>query len=293
MTLDMERMKRLGLKEILEKKYSDEQAFQVDMAKKLRELTFQYLRGDLKNLVEDGPEVKELRTNLNATGTMSQFVANQSPNRAWATYLELTLLAELVGANFAVTMSGGREKPTILTAKPREDKPTIVLNNEHNTHWSAKIDGVNKNTHDDGNCGYNAFALCLASQMPQKKEVTPSPTTLEEAVGVSAARLLVQEEKKRLKASVAEAQKAEEQFESAMQRIKKDSPDQYKSIQEQIHADYLFALSLAMSDLPDEDGKTNIPVGQLSKIPTDVKYIGALAQEAKSDNDEYTGPRYR
>lgn len=60
MTLDMERMKKLGLKDILEKQYSDEQAFQISMAAKLHRLTFQYLRGELRGVVEDGPQVKVL-----------------------------------------------------------------------------------------------------------------------------------------------------------------------------------------------------------------------------------------
>lgn len=284
MTLDMERMKKLGLKTILEKQYSDEHSFQISTAAKLRQLTFQYLCGDLMGQVEDGPQVKELRANLNATGTMDQFVRSQSQNGAWATYLELTLLAELVGANFAVKMSGGRENPTILTAAPREDKPTITLVNEHNTHWSAQIDGTKKSTRGDGNCGYNAFALSLASLAPQKPKYSPLGIR-EQATGVavsSAAKIIWQEEALKLNASIHEAQKAEEQFESTMQKIKQESPAKFNSIQEQIHEDYLFALTLAMNDLPDEDGTTSTPVGRLSKLSTDLKYLGSVAHELKS-----------
>lgn len=312
MALDMKRMERLGLKDILENQYSDEHTFQIAMAAKLRQLTFQYLRGDLIGVVEDGPQVKELRTNLNASGTMDKFVRSQSPNGAWATYLELTLLAELVGANFAVKMSGGRENSTMLTAAPREDKPTITLDNEHNTHWSAQIDGTKKSTRGDGNCGYNAFALSLASLAPQKptfsppeirKQATVSPVSSASSSAAaasfsSAAQTIRQEEALRLKATIQESQKAEEQFESTMQRIKQESPEQFDNIQKQIHEDYLFALTLAVNDLPDEEGITSAPVGQLSKLSTDVKYIRAIAQELKGDsssanNEEYSPPTPR
>ena len=259
MSVDMNRMKKLGLDSMFDKEYRDEKAYQISMAAKLRALTFQYLRGDFAGKgVEDGPQVIELRTNLNATGTMNEFVGSQSKDRAWATYLELTLLAELLGTNFAVKMSGGAKNPTILTANPSEHKPTITLVNENNTHWSASIDGSKKSTLGDGNCGYNAFALSLAS-MTRKELSTVAAVS-------SAAKIIQQEESVRLRASIEQAKTAEEQCDAAMQKIKKDSPDKYKLIQTQIHDDYQVALKLAMDDLPDVYGKTDIAVKDYCRL---------------------------
>lgn len=162
---------------------------------------------------------------------MKEFVDSQSPNGAWATYLDLTLLAELVGANFAVKMSGGSEHPTILSAAPREDKPTITLDNTHNTHWSAQIDGTKKSARGDGNCGYNAFALSLATLAPQKPIFSSS--LREEATGdtiSAAAKIIRHEEEIRLKSSIQAAQQAEKQYEHAMQTIQQQSPDQFDKI---------------------------------------------------------------
>ena len=259
MPVDLNRMKKLGLEGMFKKEYSDEPAYQISMAAKLRELTFQYLRGDFAGKgVEDGPQVIELRTNLKATGTMNQFVGSQSKDRAWATYLELTLLAELLGTNFAVKMSGGGKNPTILTANPSEDKPTITLVNDQNTHWSASIDGSKKSTLGDGNCGYNAFALSLAS-MTRKERSTVAAVT-------SAAKIIRDDESLRLTASIDEARIAEEQYDAAMTRIKEESPDQYNQIQKQIHDDYQVALKLAMDDLPDVNGKTDITIEGYRKL---------------------------
>ena len=164
MALNMIRMEQLGLKRMLENKFYGEGLFETDMAKKLRKLTFDYLRGRLtRDGIEDGPAVIEVRTNLIESGTLETFLRKQSPNMAWATDVELTLLAELIGVNLAVTMTGGRKEPTILSKDPSEDKPTVTLCNEDNKHWSAMVKGVKIITRADGNCGYNAFALSLAS----------------------------------------------------------------------------------------------------------------------------------
>ena len=259
MSVDLNRMKKLGLDGMFDKKHLDENDYQISMAAKLRELTFQYLRGDFAGKgVEDGPQVIELRTNLNADGTMNKFVGLQSKDRAWATYLELTLLAELLGTNFAVKMSAGGKNPTILTANPSEDKPTITLVNENNTHWSASIDGSKKTTLGDGNCGYNAFALSLASMARNELSTVAAVS--------SAAKIIQQDESLRLHASIDQAKTAEEQCEAAMQRIKEESPDDYVRIQTQIHDDYQVALKLAMDDLPDINGKTRISVDDYSSL---------------------------
>lgn len=289
MTLDMERMQALGLKDILEAKYSNEQAFQKAMSAKLRELTFQYLKGELQGVVDDGPQVKALRESLREMGIMDNFVKQQSQNGAWATYLELTLLAELVDANFAVKMTGGGKKPTILTADPSEDKPTILLHNAHNTHWSAQVDGVKRSTLGDGNCGYNAFALSLASLAPQKPILSSSITP--ELAAIADARFIRNQETQLLRSTISEAKEAEKAFKHAMANL----PDSDRAkIEKQIHDDRLFALKLATSNLPDEEGVTSssIPVSR-----TSMDYLARVQHELEKvpspDDDEegYSGPK--
>lgn len=268
MDLDMKRMEKLGLKGFLEKKYRNDRLFQEALASRLREMTFLYIRGDLRELIPDGPEVRELRENLKESRTLDQFIRKQSRPREWATDVELTILAELIGANLAVTMIGGSEEPTILSKSPSEHKPTIFLHNEYNTHWSAVIGGVKQDTYADGNCGYNAFALSMAS-------LTPAPR---DEAAFFAARWIKQEEDRRLTASLREAQRAASEFERAMQRIQKKSPATYAKIQEQMHGDYLMALSLAMRELPGPDGRTSVPTGFLSRASMDKKYLSAVEQ---------------
>ena len=286
--LDMKRMERLGLKDILEKKYYGRYSYEMAMAAKLRDLTFQYLRGELRGVIEDGPEIKELRANLLDSRTMDYFVRTQSRNKAWARELELTVLAELLGANLAVTKTGGWDVPTILSKDPSEEKPTIELHNEYETHWIAKIEGVQTSTLGDGNCGYNAFALSLASLARR---------AVEESAVVATARMIKREEDTRLTGCIRAAKIAENQFERAMLKIHKASPEKYESIQRQMHDDYLVGLQLAMSELPDEEGRTRIPMGYLSKPVIDSKYLSAVEHVLKdvsvADDDERYASSFR
>ncbi len=298
-TLNMERMKKLGLKALLEEKYSDEGALQVAMAKKLRELTFQYLSGNLANIVADGPEVKTLRAALKENGSMDSFIQSQSSNKAWATYLELTLLAELTQVNFAVKMSKDSDIFTVLTANPNAKNPTVIMHNERNTHWSAHVSGAKKDTLADGNCGYNAFALSLTDLAPEKPVYSQPITTREQvfADDASTTVMRLKQEESRLNGSLQNAQRAEQEFNNAMVKIYNRSPEKHLEIQKQIHSDYLFALKLAVSELPDEAGLTNHPVGVLATIRTNERYInqvaaGLLGNIPNSTQDEEpSGPR--
>lgn len=56
--LDRERLKKLGLLELLEQNYPSEWAFQVTVARQLRKLCGDYLRGDLSEIIESGPALK-------------------------------------------------------------------------------------------------------------------------------------------------------------------------------------------------------------------------------------------
>ncbi len=287
MTLDMQRLEKLGLKQLLGRHYYDEEEFQAVIGKKLRELTFEYLKGELQDIIPDGLEVKELRRNLKAIGTFESFIKEQSPNGAWATELELTILSELVGANFAVRITPDQKIPTILTANPSETKPTILLINEKDVHWSATDNnGKKKNTEGRGNCGYHAVGLKLLDfipfnvsfKFPKTAEMTAKsnqkwkdiaqpfmPSKKISPAEQELTAIIQKEEQMRLNSAIETAKKAEEDFNNAMATMKKESPEKYKAVQKQMHEDHLLALKLFVEDLPDANGrtKTSHSIGQL------------------------------
>ena len=143
----------------------------IERSRRLRTLVFDYLKGNLKETIPDGPAVMQLRDNLTAMNQLDYFIKTQSPDKVWATYLELTLLAELFQVNLKVLYKQHPGQSTFLNADVSEDKPTVTLSNDANTHWSAVVDGKEVPTPGDGNCGYHAFALSLAK---------PSNTVTEE-----------------------------------------------------------------------------------------------------------------
>ena len=254
------RLSKLRLSELVNRAPTSEEV-QKTLAPKLRELTFKYLKGELRDKISDGPEVEILRKNLNEIGQMDDFLSKQSPDRAWATDLELTLLAELLNMNFAVKMTGGREEPTVLTANPNSTKPTVVLINEHNTHWSAQINGTKQKTLGDGNCGYNAFALVLAEMVTKPAQQNPILLRIR------------QEEEQRLIGSLKQAEEAASQFEEAL---------------EHIDDDYLFALKLMISELPDANGMTQHIVGSLKRGATQDKQILDLADQLRGPSSPFS-----
>ena len=139
---------------------------------KLRELVFQYLRGELRPGIEDGPAVKNLRQNLESMGELDAFIKAQSPNKVWSTDLELTLLADLFQVNLKVLYKQSPGQSTFLNADVSADKPTVTISNDNNVHWSAIVNDHEIATAADGNCGYHAFALSLEN---------PSTTSILEA----------------------------------------------------------------------------------------------------------------
>ena len=269
------RLSKLGLSELVNHAPTSEKV-QKTLAPKLRELTFKYLKGELSDIISDGPEVEILRKNLNEIGQMDDFLRKQSPDRAWATDLELTLLAELLNMNFAVKMTGGREEPTVLTANPNSIKPTVVLINEHNTHWSAQINGTKQKTLGDGNCGYNAFALVLAEMVTKPAQQNPILLRIR------------QEEEQRLIGSLKQAEEAARQFEEALEQIQSTNNEQYNAIKKQIDDDYLFALKLMISELPDANGMTQHTVGSLKRVAIQDKQILDLAGQLRGPSSSFS-----
>ena len=153
-----------------------------------------------------------------------------------------------------------------------------VRYNDHNTHWSAQIDGTKHSTSGDGNCGYNAFALVLDHMTPKRllhADVAVS------AKAVTTASLAIKQAEAQLKDSIEAAVEAEEQFSNMLERIKHEDPEKHAAIQQQIHADYLVALQLALSDLPDAQGEvTHDALGALSTSRTNhTKYVEEVAKE--------------
>ena len=133
----------------------------IERSRRLRTLVFDYLKGNLKETIPDGPAVEQLRDNLTNMNQLDYFIEKQSPDKVWATSLELTLLAELFQVNLKILYKQHPGQSTFLNADVSEDKPTVTLSNDANTHWSAVVDGEEVPTLGDGNCGYHAFALSL------------------------------------------------------------------------------------------------------------------------------------
>ena len=286
--LDRQRMQQLGLLPILDNDELNDSSFQQVMAKQLRDLTFRYLKGELHHIVPDGSQVEILRANLIASRLLDEFVSQQAPNQAWATDVELTLLTELLGTNFAVHMTGGGQSPTILTANPQETKPTVVLYNDSNTHWSPQINGKKSHALGDGNCGYNAVAQALKALHAKK------PQAEDRLLTSHAAHLIWKQERDGLKGSIQSAQEAERAYEQSMQRIAEEEPTRFEAMQQQMKTDYLYALQLALDDLPDENGLTATPVGQLVKLTTDLSYVTAVANDLAllSKNEEQSASQH-
>lgn len=139
-------------------------------SRRLRTLVFEYLQGKLSPEIPDGPAVLQLRNNLINMGQLDYFIQKQSPDGVWATYLELTLLAELFHVNLKVLYKQHPGQATFLNADVTNDKPTVTLSNDANIHWTAVVNGQEVTTPGDGNCGYHAFALSL--EKPSKTHIT-------------------------------------------------------------------------------------------------------------------------
>jgi len=260
----LDRLKELALDDIILQQEEAEAAYQSAMAAVLREKTFLYLKGKLYGrsgaLIPDGPAVKELRRNLEQNGKMDKFVSKQSPEGAWATDLELTLLAELLDTNLIVetTVTRANSKPIVLSPQPDISKPIVVLYNTSNTHWDPVVEnGKKSRALGDGNCGYNSFAVSI-------KELAKPASELEDIK--QAVVHVLKQEGKRYKLRIEETRESEKQFNNAMGALEKMNPVKYKEIQGQIEADAQLALKLAIEDLPGIAGRANTVDSYLKAI---------------------------
>lgn len=267
------------LNELINKECSIED-YQRAMAAVLREKVFLYLMGKLRDrsgrLIQTGPAAKEVQKKLDLIGGMDNFIRRQSPSGAWATDIELTLLAELLGVNFIVETPETRAhgKPMVLSPEPDFNKPIVVLYNTDNQHWDAIVDGEKREALGDNNCGYNSFALSI-------KELALSSPKVKETPKAAVAHALEEKEKCYYKPHpVEEYKNAETQFENAMSALKKTDAIKYEAVKNQIEADAQLAWKLAFEDLAKTSEKTKSAYSYLAAVCD----ISAAFFQNKSNN---------
>lgn len=185
------------------------------------------------------------------------------------------MLAEILGINLAIWSQKNQKIPYIANADASEEKYTLVIDNFNNVHWGARIQGSPVPTVGDGNCGYNALALCLRAglnpvqnpikkdenALESKKSHAPSKHRYFKANSKEAATIkqLIQKENQALKQSIKESRLAQKAHYAALKKLKSTDPDQYLAVKKQINDDYLLALALYLADLPDHQGKMKNP----------------------------------
>ncbi len=237
--------------------------YQARMARDLRPLVFRYLEGGLKDIhgnpVEDGPAVKRLRKYIDVIGGKEKFIKTQSPDQAWATDIELTLLAELLRVNFIVEYAGPQyiNRPrTVLSAVEMPDQPVVVLANSNNTKWDAVLDGeIDQTTLHDNNCGYNAFAKSIAACCGQLQQIAGNRA--EENLEI---KIVKQSQDAHYLRAIEEYKKEAEHFQTVHKNLEKNDPQKYKETMEQIDKDYQYALKVALDNLPGVYGKISSSV---------------------------------
>lgn len=229
-----QRLKQLGLDQhlVLE---GDE--YQRRMATDLRTLVFRYLQGSLTdiegNLIPDGPVVTKLRDNLRKIGGLDKFMQEQSPDKAWATDVELVLLAELLDCSLVAEFP--EEKTTaVLYTSATASAPVIAVANTKKTHWDAILNGEIDPVLHDKNCGYNTIAK-----------------------GIAACHRLQNNRDSRYNAAIEQYRKDEAHFTTVYDELKKTDPKKYAEVMAQIASDYQYALRIALADLPGIQGKAS------------------------------------
>ena len=193
----IKRLKDLKLDHALEKKYRNSQAFQEDMALKLRGVAMRALRGDISR---HNLSLQRMRANLDSgvfgvdeiglSGrvvaraedssfqNLASYLAEQEPDHAEARDLSLAALAEALEINIVLCRFDAHGQVTSSQKINMSDaydmnKPTICMAGGYG-HWEAVVDcefdeagevvsGRKVPTVGDGNCGYNAVALALAA----------------------------------------------------------------------------------------------------------------------------------
>jgi hypothetical protein len=237
-----ERLKQFGLEPYFE--IDDNKEYQRKMACRLREITFSYLQGTLTdvdgNPIPDGPVVTQIRQNIHIIKGLDHFVRTQSPNGAWGTDLEYTLLTELLKLNAGVRFAPTGEM-AILSPDPTLEQPTIVLINTNNKKWDAQVNGQkDTETVHEGNCLYTSVARAVQALVQPEKFPLPAPSQ-------SLTRYLEEENeffKRRIEKYQQENKAYEEKYKGFTDEVK-----------DQIAADRRYAMRLALADLPGVAGR--------------------------------------
>jgi len=188
-------------------------------------------------------------------GGKRQFIKEQSPDRAWATDIELTLLAELLQVTFVVEFpetKNNKKSVSVLSAVQTPNQPVIALTNTNNTHWDAVLMNgqIDKATLHDGNCGYNAFAKGIAECCGQPQiNKTPAESSLEIEVK--------QNQDSRYTRQIEKYHEETAQFIAVHDKLKITDPKKYTETMTQIDSDYQYALRIALADLPGVQGRAS------------------------------------
>ena len=225
-----QRLKQLGLDQHLA---FEGEEYQKRMATDLRALVFRYLQGNLTdaegNLIPDGPVVKKLRDNLRKIGGLDKFMQEQSPDKAWATDVELVLLAELLQCSLVAEFP---EEKTMTVLYATASAPVIAVANTRKTHWDAMLAGEVDTVLHDKNCGYNSIAK-----------------------GIAACHRLQTDS--RYNAAIEQYMRDEAHFTAVHDELRRTNPEKYAEVMAQITSDYQYALRIALADLPGIQGKAS------------------------------------
>ncbi len=215
----------------------DQIAIQAQLAKKLRDKAMAHL-GTGKGVVAEGFRGEYLASTDMPQPTYQAFLANQSRNGVWATYIEAMALGELMGCHVVVTpVKNGVEQQPICLYRAQDDSAEMVhLYNSNNNHWF-----VNEQTIGDGNCLYNAFAQAIHAKVTPAAVVTPTePSKVNPK--------LIEISQRAIEQSIGIQSKPE--LIKATALAERDRISQLpEEEQAQILSDYEFALSIANEDM--------------------------------------------
>lgn len=219
----------------------DQIAIQAQLAKKLREKATAHLR-EGKGVVAEGFRGEYLPSADMPQPTYQAFLANQSRNGVWATYIEAMALGELMGCHVVVTpVKNGVEQQPICLYRAQDDSAEMVhLYNSNNNHWF-----VNKQTIGDGNCLYNAFSQAIQAK------VAPAPVVVAPSEPHQASKVnskVIEMSQRAIEESIGIQSTPDELRATALAERERISQLPQEE-QAQILSDYELALSLANEDM--------------------------------------------
>ncbi len=237
----------------------DERRIQAMLAGELRRKAIEHL-GTANTPVAEGFRGEYINAGQHLHGNpphVEEFLAQQSQDGAWGTYIEAEALGEALGCHVVVTdISGDKVRKPYCLYNAGDNKAEILhLTLENNRHWS-----VNNNTRGDGNCLYNAFAQALRQHIVDQHQAEHQDTQ------PLAAEIAAVETQKTALLAVICKQPSPEEREQALadekRRIESLPPEERTQIAE----DHKLALKLALEELePQPDAKSRPEAGPTLK----------------------------